>query len=406
MARDEAHAGNAACPRCIENFREARFSVQVAPIGVHVLPEQGHFLDALCSQGEQLGFYGSKIAAHLAPSHVGHDAVGAEVVAPRHDGHPRMPGVLALHGKVARKAIVFLESLDNRRRRVESADDEFDEVAEVVRSEDDIDMRHLLEELLDALSGLGGEEEDRRVGHVGEVAADILAQLRAGKDAGELADMIAAQRIAEKALDEVLGILRPGLTEQEVASELVYRMYKYGGEANSFDPIVVTGSKTSLPHGVPGDKVIAEGDFVTMDFGTMYNGYCSDMTRTVAVGHATQEMKDIYSIVLEAQLAGIAAAKPGVPGRDIDGAARKVISDAGYGQYFGHGFGHSLGLEIHEAPNANPANDKPMPEGAAISAEPGIYIPGKFGVRIEDVMWLHDGGSEVITKAPKQLIVL
>ena len=281
----------------------------------------------------------------------------------------------------------------------------------------DKSLRTILTELVAGAGPAVGAEETRlshadwqsmeeSFGVTFRPAADILAQLRAGKDAGELADMIAAQRIAEKALDEVLGILRPGLTEQEVASELVYRMYKYGGEANSFDPIVVTGSKTSLPHGVPGDKVIAEGDFVTMDFGTMYNGYCSDMTRTVAVGHATQEMKDIYSIVLEAQLAGIAAAKPGVPGRDIDGAARKVISDAGYGQYFGHGFGHSLGLEIHEAPNANPANDKPMPEGAAISAEPGIYIPGKFGVRIEDVMWLHDGGSEVITKAPKQLIVL
>ena len=235
---------------------------------------------------------------------------------------------------------------------------------------------------------------------------NIVSNLRAGKEEYELASMIAAQRVAEKALGEVLGMLKPGMTEKEVAAELVYRMYKYGGEANSFDPIVVTGHKTSLPHGVPGEDVIKDGDFVTMDFGTMVDGYCSDMTRTVAVGHATDEMKKIYDIVLRAQLTGIEAAKPGVPGRDIDAAARKVISDAGYGPYFGHSFGHSLGLEIHEAPNASPSCPTPMPEGAVISAEPGIYIPGKFGVRIEDVLWLRGGGTENITKAPKELIVL
>ena len=278
-------------------------------------------------------------------------------------------------------------------------------------------LRTILGELIDSAGPAVGAEASRvsradwtsmeeAFGVSFQPAEDILARLRASKDAAEVECMIHAQRIAEKALDEVLGILRPGLTEQEVAAELVYRMYKYGGEANSFDPIVVSGAKTSLPHGVPGENVIRAGDFVTMDFGTIWGGYCSDMTRTVSMGNPTQEMRDVYSIVLEAQLAGIAAAKPGVPGKDIDGAARKVISDAGYGEYFGHGFGHSLGLEIHEAPNANPANDKPMPEGAVCSAEPGIYFPGRFGVRIEDVIWLHDGGSEVITKAPKNLIIL
>lgn len=237
-------------------------------------------------------------------------------------------------------------------------------------------------------------------------AAKIVAGLRSVKDAEEIHLATKAQRIAEKALDEVLGIIRPGLTEKEVAAELVYRMYKYGGEANSFDPIVVTGAKSSMPHGVPGDVVIQDGDFVTMDFGTMYGGYCSDMTRTVAVGHATQEMRDVYNIVLEAQLAGIAAAHAGVTGAAIDGAAREVIEKAGYGAYFGHGFGHSLGLEIHEAPNANPTNHEPMPLGAFTSAEPGIYLPGRFGVRIEDTMWYHEDHAEVITKAPKELIIL
>lgn len=239
-----------------------------------------------------------------------------------------------------------------------------------------------------------------------EPAAALVAGLRASKDADERESMIAAQRIAEGALDDVLGMIRPGMTEKEVAAELAYRMLRRGGEENSFDPIVVTGAKSSMPHGVPGDAVIREGDFVTMDFGTKKDGYCSDMTRTVAVGSATAEMRRVYETVLEAQLAGIAAARAGIPGCEIDAAARKVIADAGYGEYFGHGFGHSLGLEIHEAPNANPAGSTPMPVGAVCSAEPGIYLPGRFGVRIEDVIILQEGGCEVITKAPKQLIIL
>ena len=237
-------------------------------------------------------------------------------------------------------------------------------------------------------------------------AGDLFCTLRAVKSEGEIASMIAAQRISEAALEEVLQILRPGMTEREVAAELVYRMLLHGSEGNSFDPIVVTGSKTSMPHGVPGDKVIQRGDFVTMDFGCLKNGYCSDMTRTVAVGEATDEMRRVYDVVLRAQLKGIAAAKAGVLGRDIDAAARKVIADAGYGQYFGHGFGHCLGLDIHEPPFASPKGDRPLPAGSLSSAEPGIYLPGRFGVRIEDVMILREDGAEVITKAPKELIIL
>ena len=221
-----------------------------------------------------------------------------------------------------------------------------------------------------------------------------------------LRSMVAAQRISEKALEETLHVIRPGMTEKEVAAELVYRMLKYGSEGNSFDPIVVTGRNTSLPHGVPGDTVLQPGDFLTMDFGSLKNGYCSDMTRTVAVCDATDEMKQVYDTVLRAQLAGIAAGKSGIPGKEIDGAARKVIVDAGFGPYFGHGFGHSLGLDIHEPPFANPRGEVLMPENCVVSAEPGIYIPGKFGVRIEDVMVLHPEGSEVITLAPKTELIL
>ena len=237
-------------------------------------------------------------------------------------------------------------------------------------------------------------------------AGELMAKLRAAKTEEEIGAMRAAQAIAERALEEVLALIRPGMTEKQVMAELVYRTLRHGSEGNSFDPIVVSGSNTSLPHGLPGDRVIRRGDFVTMDFGCLKDGYCSDMTRTVAVGEVSEEMRNVYDIVLQAQLAGIAVARAGIPGKEIDAAARKVITEAGYGPYFGHGFGHSLGLDIHEAPSANSRGEEPMPVGAVCSAEPGIYLPGCFGVRIEDVMILREGGCEVITKAPKELIIL
>ena len=235
----------------------------------------------------------------------------------------------------------------------------------------------------------------------------ILKTLRSAKNEDELAAMRQAQGIAEKALEETLPLIRPGVSEREIAAELVYRMLRHGSEGNSFDPIVITGKKTSMPHGVPGDELIAEGDFVTMDFGCIKHGYCSDMTRTVTVGYATDEMKNIYYTVLRAQKAGIAAARAGITGAEIDNAAREVIRQAGYGEYFGHGFGHSLGLDIHEWPSANPSGHDIMPVGAVVSAEPGIYIPERYGVRIEDVLILRENGAENITKAPKdELIIL
>lgn len=237
-------------------------------------------------------------------------------------------------------------------------------------------------------------------------AQSIFTGLRASKKPWELENMRKAQAIAEKALDDVLQIIRPGVRERDIAAEITYRLLKHGGEANSFEPIAVTGANSSMPHGVPGDTVVKAGDFVTMDFGCIKNGYCSDMTRTVAVGYATDEMKNVYDTVLKAQTAGIAFARAGVTGREIDSAARQVINDAGYGDYFGHSFGHSLGLYIHEAPGASPSCGTLMPENAVISAEPGIYIPGKFGVRIEDVLILRKSGCENITHAPKQLIIL
>ncbi len=233
-----------------------------------------------------------------------------------------------------------------------------------------------------------------------------ISSFRGVKEAWELDLMRKAQDITDKAFAEVITRLKAGMTELELQAELIYCLYKNGATGLAFDPIVVSGPNTSLPHGVAGERVICEGDFVTMDFGASYIGYCSDMTRTVAVGFATEEMEKIYNTVLEAQLAGLAASKAGVPGKDIDGAARKVITDAGYGEYFGHGYGHSLGLEIHEAPNPNVRNEDGMPLGAVASAEPGIYLPGKFGVRIEDCCVFLEDGIEILTKSPKNLIIV
>ena len=235
---------------------------------------------------------------------------------------------------------------------------------------------------------------------------NIMTELRSSKSLDELEHIKAAQVITDRAFDTILGIIKPGMTERDVAAELTYLMMKYGGEGNSFPPIVVTGKKSSMPHGTPGDEIISPGDFLTMDFGCVINSYCSDMTRTIAIGSATDEMKTVYNTVLEAQLAGIAAAKAGVMGSAIDKAARDVIVNAGYGDYFGHSFGHGLGLDVHETPGATPTEKKILPEGAVISAEPGIYIPGKFGVRIEDLLYLTQTGCENITKSPKDLIIL
>ena len=233
-----------------------------------------------------------------------------------------------------------------------------------------------------------------------------IHSFRAVKEDWELDIMRKAQDITDQAFAQVLPKIKAGLTEKQLQAELIYCLYANGADGLSFDPIVVSGPNTSMPHGVAGDRVIQEGDFITMDFGALYNGYCADMTRTVAVGYATEEMEKVYNTVLQAQLAGIAATKAGIPGKEIDGAARKVITDAGYGPYFGHGYGHSLGLEVHENPSPNSRNDKPMPVGAVASAEPGIYLPGRFGVRIEDTCVFLEDGIEILTKSPKNLIIV
>lgn len=237
-------------------------------------------------------------------------------------------------------------------------------------------------------------------------AQKLLTQLRMSKDSDELELLIRAQRISEAALSQVLELIRPGMTERQVAAELIYRMLREGADGISFEPIVVSGVKSSMPHGVPDDNEIRKGDFLTMDFGCRFGGYCSDMTRTVAVGSVTPEMRRVYDTVLLAQKTAISQARAGMTGAELDAVARRVIADAGYGEYFGHGFGHGVGLDIHEAPTAGTSGKEVMPANAVISAEPGIYLEGRFGVRIEDVIILKQNGCENITRAPKELIIL
>jgi Xaa-Pro aminopeptidase len=263
---------------------------------------------------------------------------------------------------------------------------------------------------------LGFEEEYLTVAELRNFEANLDAKLiaknaaihdfRGVKEPWELDIMRKAQSITDKAFAEVLGRVKVGMTEKELQAELIYCLLKNGADGMAFDPIVVSGPNTSMPHGVAGDRVIQEGDFITLDFGAQYKGYCSDMTRTFAVGYATEEMKLVYETVLQAQLAGIAASKAGVVGKDVDAVARKVIEDAGYGAYFGHGYGHSLGMEIHESPSPSPRGERVMEENMIASAEPGIYLPGKFGVRIEDVVIFKANGCENITSSPKNLIIV
>ncbi len=234
----------------------------------------------------------------------------------------------------------------------------------------------------------------------------ILKDLRGVKTKEEIEIMQKAQDITDAAFLEVLNFVKVGRTEIEIAAFLAYEMAKRGGVDLAFPSIIACGTNGSRPHALPGDRVLQEGQFVTMDFGCKYEGYCSDMTRTVALGSVTEEMDKVYHTVLEAQVTAINTMKAGMTGQEIDKIARDVIVEAGFGEYFAHSLGHSLGLEIHEAPNASAIELNQLPQGVTISVEPGIYLPEKFGVRIEDVAVLTETGCHVLTKSEKKLIIL
>lgn len=236
-------------------------------------------------------------------------------------------------------------------------------------------------------------------------SGNVIEQLRICKDQSEIDNMISAQRIAEAAFDHILGYINPERTELDVALELEFFMRSHGAKATSFDTIAVSGSASSRPHGIPRPVKLERG-FLTMDFGALYKGYCSDMTRTVCLGKPTDKMRHVYDTVLNAQLAALEGFAIGKTGEELDAIARKVIYDAGYEGCFGHGLGHGVGMDIHEAPRVKQGFTIPMAPGHVVTCEPGIYLEGKYGVRIEDMVVFTENGPVNITKSPKELIIL
>lgn len=235
---------------------------------------------------------------------------------------------------------------------------------------------------------------------------DKIDAVRSVKTPFEVQKIVSAQRIAEKAFEHILNFIDVGRTEKEIQLELDFFMLRNGAEALSFETIAVSGVNSSMPHGVPTEKKIENGDFITMDFGAVVDGYHSDMTRTVAVGRVSGEQREVYETVLRAQTAALKKLKSGLPCADGDKAARDVIKDAGFGDYFGHSTGHGVGIEIHEKPNLSPASKAVLEKGNTVTVEPGIYLPGKFGVRIEDMAYIDENGCENLTSAEKSLIIL
>jgi len=235
---------------------------------------------------------------------------------------------------------------------------------------------------------------------------DRLCELRREKTGEDVKLIEKASDIAEKALCDALTILKPGMTEKELCAEIIYRMYKFGADGLSFPPIVVSGKNGAMPHGTPSDKEIKTGEFVTIDIGCVCRGMCSDMTRTVAVGKVTDKMERAYETVLLAQIAGMKKIRAGESASSADLAARKIIDDAGYKGAFGHGFGHGVGIEVHELPTLSPVSKHVLKKGDVVSAEPGVYFEGEFGIRIEDLLLVTEDGYRNFNSMPKTLLVI
>lgn len=237
-------------------------------------------------------------------------------------------------------------------------------------------------------------------------ARNVFSKLRIKKDYTEIANIRKAAAIADEAFSHILGYIRPGLSEAEVALELEYFMKKKGASGLAFDTIAASGIRSSLPHGIASEKLIRNEEFLTLDFGCVYNGYCSDMTRTVFIGKASERHKKVYDIVLRANIEALKGLKPGITGKAADKIARDIITDAGYGEYFGHGLGHGVGLAIHEDPKLSKMGEYVLEEGMVVTDEPGIYIPGFGGVRIEDLVLVTKTGAEALSKSVKDFIEL
>lgn len=234
----------------------------------------------------------------------------------------------------------------------------------------------------------------------------MIEKLRIVKDTEEIEIIKKAQEIADKTFSHILGFIKPGVTELELSAEMEYHMKKLGAKGPSFEIIAASGTRSSLPHGAASRKTIETGDTITFDFGALYSEYCSDMTRTVFLGKPADEMVRIYNTVLDAQMKALEGAKRGLLGKEIDAIARDIIYAAGYEGRFGHGLGHGVGLEIHEDPRVSPAGNIRMEDGMVITIEPGIYVPGLGGVRIEDMVVINGDEPVNLTASAKNLIVI
>ncbi|MFC0335365.1 M24 family metallopeptidase [Paenibacillus sepulcri] len=237
-------------------------------------------------------------------------------------------------------------------------------------------------------------------------AEGAVEALRLIKDEAELTVMIEAAALADDTYKHILSFIKTGVSERSIALEMEMFMRSKGATSSSFDTIVASGERSALPHGVASERIIGRDEFVKLDFGAYYNGYCSDLTRTVVIGTPTDKHKEIYAIVLEAQLTALAGIKPGMTGRDADLLAREVITRYGYGDFFGHGTGHGLGMEIHEAPRLSKTGNVVLQPGMTVTVEPGIYLPGFGGVRIEDDIVITETGNSLLTSSPKELTIL
>jgi Xaa-Pro aminopeptidase len=234
----------------------------------------------------------------------------------------------------------------------------------------------------------------------------IIEDLRLLKDEQEIKILKDAAKIADAAFDHIITYIKPGLTELDVSNELEFFMRKQGAASSSFDIIVASGIRSAFPHGVATNKVIKKGELVTLDFGAYYKGYCSDITRTVAVGKPSSELEKIYQTVLEAQLRGMNGIKPGMTGKEADAITRDYITEQGYGEYFGHSTGHGLGMEVHEGPGLSMKSDTILKPGMVVTVEPGIYISGVGGTRIEDDTVITENGNESLTYSTKELLII
>ncbi|WP_028783181.1 M24 family metallopeptidase [Thalassobacillus devorans] len=279
----------------------------------------------------------------------------------------------------------------------------------------------LIEEIADQIDQLGvktvGFEQDlltygnhrqyeQKFGAELVPTSGLVEKLRLIKTEGEISILKDAVKIADDAFEHILTYIKPGVREIDVANELEFFMRKQGAASSSFDIIVASGERSAYPHGVASEKEIQTGELVTLDFGALYKGYCSDITRTVAVGEISDELKEIYNTVLEAQLRGMDGLASGITGKEADALTRDYIKEKGYGEYFGHSTGHGIGLDVHEGPGLSHRSDKVLEAGMVVTVEPGIYVPGIGGCRIEDDALITDTGNERLSKSPKELITL